>query len=54
MMEWALPPLFAPTRKARSRKPGAMETNLFPAPAEWDMLELRGSWETWGELEMAG
>ncbi len=54
MMEWALPPRFAAARKARPRQPGAMETYLFPAPAEWDMLELRGIWETWSELEMAG
>ena len=54
MMEWALLPVVAPSRKSRSREPGAKEMCLFPASAPWDMLELRGIGKTWGELEMAG
>jgi hypothetical protein len=54
LVEWALLPVFAPFRKSRSREPGATEMCLFPASAPLDMLELRGIWETWGELKMAG
>jgi len=54
MMEWALPPVLAAARKVRSRRPGETETYLFPVPAALDMLELRGIWEAWGDLEMAG
>jgi len=54
MMEWALLPVVAPSRKSRSREPSAAEMCLFPATAPLDMLELRGMGETWGELEMAG
>jgi hypothetical protein len=54
MMEWALLPVVAPSRKSRSREPCGAEMCLFPATAPLDMLELRGMGETWGELEMAG
>jgi len=54
LMEGTLLPVVSPFGEFRSRETGEAELRLFPESAPMDMLELRGIWETWGELEMAG